>query len=77
MRTVTTLMSLILASATLGGCAARAGVRVGDTKPASSASKVAADEQTAKPGSSDEAPAANDETKSETGAEPTAVPANN
>lgn len=77
MRTVTTLMSLILASATLGGCAARAGVRVGDTKPASSASKIAADDKNAAKGSSDEAPAVTDESKPETGAEPTSVPANN
>ena len=44
MRIVTTLMSLLLASATLGGCAASARVRVADAET-KKAGKVAADEK--------------------------------
>lgn len=60
MRIVTTLMSLFLASATLGGCAASARVRVADADT-KNAAKVAADEKNAAQGEgqgSAEAPAA-------------------
>jgi hypothetical protein len=46
MRIVTTILSIFLATATLGGCMARAKVRVADADKASQseASKVAADD---------------------------------
>jgi hypothetical protein len=63
MRIVTTLLSLLLASATLGGCAARARVRVGDANSTDNASKIAADDKKAAPAKTEgqgsaEAPAA-------------------
>jgi hypothetical protein len=71
MRILTTLLSMFLATAWLGGCAARAKVRVGDAGSTSSttAPKVAADQNSSKVKAegqgSAEAPAAQPETETD------------
>lgn len=82
MRIVTTIFSLVLATATIGGCSARARVRVADTTPATSSkatSKVAADDASKSPAvkgegqGGAEAPAA----PGDTNADPEGVPSHN
>ncbi len=72
MRILTTLVSLLLASATLGGCAASAKVRVADDNKSTTAPKVAS-EKTEGQGSADAQTAAAPET--ETAPAPKDVPA--
>jgi hypothetical protein len=72
MRMLTTLLSLLLASATLGGCAASAKVRVADDNKSTTAPKVAADKGEGQ-GSAD-APAAPAQ-ETETAPTPKDVPA--
>ena len=62
MRILTTLLSLLLASATLGGCAASAKVRVADENKSTTAPKVAAEKSEGQ-GSADAQTAAAPETE--------------
>jgi len=72
MRILTTLLSLVLASATLGGCAASAKVRVADKNQSTTAPKVAADDAKVEGQGSAEAQTA---PEPETAPEPKDVPA--
>jgi len=78
MRIVTTIFSLVLATATIGGCSARARVRVADTS-SKATSKVAADDASKSPAvkgegqGGAEAPAA----PGDTNADPEGVPSHN
>jgi hypothetical protein len=74
MRILTTLLSLLLASATLGGCAASAKMRVADDNKSTTAPKVAADKGEGQ-GSADETTAPPQETRTETAPTPQDVPA--
>jgi hypothetical protein len=74
MRILTTLLSILLASATLGGCAASARVRVADENKSTTAPRVAAEKSEGQ-GSAEPAAPAPEKLEKEAAPEPKAVPA--